>query len=351
MRDLYIQLRITRIIQETPDTFTYHLESADGKPVKYLAGQFLTFLVQLHGTEYRRSYSLSSTPGIDAFLAVTVKRIANGEISRYILRTWMTGDVVTSLLPSGRFTLQPEETAQRDIVMLGAGSGITPLFALLQQALYMEKASHVTLIYSNRDEKNAIFRERLLALQTVFAERFTIVWLYSDPIDASGAYRRMSNSLLETIAPQHLRYPRELAAFYICGPTEYMRMAQFTLTFMGFREDQLHKENFVVNTEAKIARVQVPQDASLKRVRLVHGDNVQTLEVPGNENILQAALRQQVQLPYSCKGGVCGSCIARCTAGKVWMSVNEVLTEKELSKGLVLTCTGYAQSDEVTLEW
>src|SRR5688500_7380964 len=98
MRDLYIQLRITRIIPETPDTFTYHFERTDGRPVKYQAGQFLTFLVQLHGTEYRRSYSLSSTPGIDGFLAVTVKRIANGEISRYILRTWMVGDVVTSLL-------------------------------------------------------------------------------------------------------------------------------------------------------------------------------------------------------------------------------------------------------------
>ncbi|MBO9152574.1 2Fe-2S iron-sulfur cluster-binding protein [Chitinophaga sp. GCM10012297] len=351
MRDLYIQLRITRIIQETPDAFTYHLESADGKAVKYQAGQFLTFILQLHGAEYRRSYSLSSTPGIDGFLAVTVKRIANGEISRYILRTWMVGDEVTSLLPSGRFTLEPLANARRDIVMLGAGSGITPLFALLQQALYLEKASHITLIYSNRDEKNTIFRERLIALQTVFTERFTIVWLYSDPADASGVYRRMSNSLLEIITPQHLHYPREQAEFYICGPAEYMRMAQFTLTFMGFREDQLHKENFVVNTEAKIARVQVPQDASLKRVRLKHEGGEQTLEVPGNETILQAALRQHVQLPYSCKGGVCGSCIARCTGGKVWMSVNEVLTEKELSQGLVLTCTGYAQSGEVTLEW
>ncbi|RPD40100.1 ferredoxin--NADP reductase [Chitinophaga barathri] len=351
MRDLYIQLRITRIIPETPDTFTYHLESADGKPVKYQAGQFLTFLVQLHGTEYRRSYSLSSTPGIDDFLAVTVKRIANGEISRYILRTWMVGDEITSLLPSGRFTLDSAPDTQRDIVMLGAGSGITPLFSILQQALHVEKAAHITLIYSNRDEKNTIFRERILALQSRFPDRFTIVWLFSDPANTTGVYRRMSNSLLEMIAPKHLQYPRELAGFYICGPAEYMRMAQFTLTFMGFREDQLRKENFVVNTEAKIARVQIPQDTTLKQVHLKHQGNIQILAVPGNESILHAALRQHVQLPYSCKGGVCGSCIATCTGGKVWMSVNEVLTEKELAKGLVLTCTGYAQSDEVTLEW
>jgi ring-1,2-phenylacetyl-CoA epoxidase subunit PaaE len=161
----------------------------------------------------------------------------------------------------------------------------------------------------------------------------------------------MNNSLLEMLAPKHLQYSREKAQFFICGPAEYMRMAQFTLTFMGFRADQLHKENFVVDTAGKIARTQIPSDTSVKQVLLKHENKTQALPVPGNETILQAALRQNVPLPYSCKGGVCGSCIAQCTSGKVWMSVNEVLTDKELSKGLVLTCTGYAQSDEVTLEW
>ncbi|WP_423737147.1 2Fe-2S iron-sulfur cluster-binding protein [Chitinophaga caseinilytica] len=351
MRDLYISLRITHIIRETPDTYTYRFESADGKPVKYRAGQFLTFLVELHGTEYRRSYSLSTTPGIDDHLAVTVKRVTNGAISRHIIRHWQVGDVVTSLLPSGRFVLDSQPDSARDILLLGAGSGITPLFSLLQQALYEEKASHVTLIYSNRNEESAIFRDRILALETRFPEQLTVVWIFSDPVDAAPGIRRMNNLILESIAPKHLRHPRGSALFYICGPAEYMRMAQFTLTFMGFRPDQLHKENFVVNTDAKIARVAVPEDTSIKQVRLLHSGVEQTLPVPGNETILHAALRQHVALPYSCKGGVCGSCIATCTSGKVWMSVNEVLTEKELSKGMVLTCTGYAQSDDVTLEW
>lgn len=351
MRDLYITLRITQIIREIPDTFTYRFENADGTPVKYRAGQFLTFLIDLNGTEYRRSYSLSTTPGIDADLAVTIKRVANGAISRHIIRYWQVGDIVTSLQPSGRFVLDSEPAAARDIVMLGAGSGITPLFSLLQQALYEEKASHVTLIYSNRNEENAIFRSRIQALEALFPERLTVEWIFSDPTDAAPGIRRMNNIILETIAPHHLRYSRETALFYICGPVEYMRMAQFTLTFMGFRHDQLHKENFVVNTDALIAKVTVPDDTSVKRVHLLHDGHTQTMEVPGNETILHAALRQQVALPYSCKGGVCGSCIATCTKGKVWMSVNEVLTEKELSKGMILTCTGYAQSDDVTLEW
>ncbi len=351
MRDLYISLRITHIIRETADTYTYRFESADGKPVKYRAGQFLTFLIDLHGTEYRRSYSLCTTPGIDDDLAVTVKRVTNGAISRHILRNWQIGDIITSLLPSGRFVLDSAPSTDRDILLLGAGSGITPLFSILQQALYEEKAAHVTLIYSNRNEESTIFRNRILALEKSFPDRLTVVWIFSDPIEAAPGFRRMNNIILEMITPKHLRHPRSEALFYICGPAEYMRMAQFTLAFMGFRQDQLHKENFVVNTDAKIARVSVPDDTSVKQVHLVHEDNSQTMEVPGNETILHAALRQNIALPYSCKGGVCGSCIATCTQGKVWMSVNEVLTEKELAKGMILTCTGYAQSKDVTLEW
>lgn len=351
MRDLYIQLRITDIIQETPDTYTYRLEAADGKTIKYQAGQFLTFLITLHGVEYRRSYSFSSTPGIDPFMAVTIKRIANGEISRYILRNWKVGDIVTSLLPSGRFTLEGMPDIERDLFFLGAGSGITPLFSLMQHALHFEHAAHITLIYSNRNAQNTIFYRRILELQQQFPQRLTILWLFSDPGDEPFDYRRMSNSLLEMLAPKHLRHQPDKAQFFICGPSEYMRMAQFTLTFMGFQPGQLHKENFVVNTAPLIARVQVPADASLKQVVLKHENKTQLLPVPGNETILHAALRQEVALPYSCKGGVCGSCIARCISGKVWMSVNEVLTEKELAQGLILTCTGYAQSNEVTLEW
>ncbi len=351
MNDLYIQLRITAVIPETPDTVTFRLEEVSGRTVAYKAGQFLTFLIRLHGTEYRRSYSFSSTPEVDSFMSVTIKRITNGEISRHILRTWKTGDVITSLLPSGRFTLEHMPDTPRDIFLLGAGSGITPLFSMLQHILYVEKAAHVTLIYSSRNEHNTIFYQQIKSLQQKFPDRLTVLWLFSDPGDTAVLYRRMSNSLLEMIAPKHLKFPRENAEFFICGPAEYMRMVQFTLTFMGFRSEQLHKENFVVNTEAKIARVQLPEDPSPRKVLLRFGDSEQTLEVPGNENILHAALRQNVHLPYSCKGGVCGSCIAKCTAGKVWMSVNEVLTDRELSKGLVLTCTGYAQTANVTLEW
>jgi ring-1,2-phenylacetyl-CoA epoxidase subunit PaaE len=125
---LYLRLRITDIIKETPDAYTYYLENTGPEPVVYQAGQFLTFLVELHGVTYRRSYSLSSTPGIDAHLSVTIRQKQNGEISRYIIGHWKKGDVITSLLPSGRFTLDRIAALPRHIFLFAAGSALHRYF-------------------------------------------------------------------------------------------------------------------------------------------------------------------------------------------------------------------------------
>lgn len=348
MDELYIHLRIREIIPETADAFTYRLETIGGQPLEYQAGQFITFLIYLHGTEYRRSYSFSSTPGIDPYPSVTIREKQNGEISRHILHHWKTGDQITALLPSGRFTLPGYATTPRDIFLFGAGSGITPLFSLLKDILHNEPTAHVKLIYSNTSESRTIFHRQLQELATQFSHQLHIIRLYSG--DPDHIIRRLSNLSLEPLVKQQLSYRKEDAQFFLCGPPEYMRTILFTLTFMGFAEEQLHKENFVVNTAPQLARIGVPEDTSVKNVELHLRGGVHTLSIPGNHNILGEALAQGIAIPYSCKGGVCGSCTARCTKGKVWMALNNVLTDKEIEQGFVLTCTGYAVSAEVVIE-
>ena len=352
MPDLYLRLRITEIIKETPDAFTYRLENTRPEPVIYQAGQFLTFLIELHGTTYRRSYSLSSTPGIDPFLSVTIREKENGEISRYILRHWQKGDVITSLLPSGRFTLNTLGPGPRDIFLLAAGSGITPVFSLLKHILYREPSARVTLVYSTTSPGRTIFFEQLQALQTKFSAQLHIIYLFSRqlPDNSPGFIRRLNNISLEPLVNERLRYNKEDAEFFTCGPPDYMRMILLTLTFMGFAEEQLHKENFVVNTAIKVEKAGRPRDASPKDVALQIGGKSYRITVPGDQHILDSALQQGVLLPYSCKGGVCGSCTARCTEGKVWMPVNEVLTDKELAQGFILTCVSYPVSEHVRIE-
>jgi ring-1,2-phenylacetyl-CoA epoxidase subunit PaaE len=351
MSELYLQLRITAVIRETPDTFTYQLEPVNGEMISYQAGQFLTFVVQLHGTEYRRSYSCSSTPGIDKQLAITVREKENGEISRHILRHWHVGQEVTALQPSGRFTLSALTNVPRDIFLIGAGSGITPLFSLLKHILHNEPTAHVTLLYSVPSHERTIFYHQLQALQQQFPAQLDIHYLFSvEPLDDRTLPRRLSNSLLENIVKEHLKYAPSLAQFFICGPPEYMRMGLLTLRFMGFDDAQLHKENFVVNTAPQLARVGVPDDAGIKDVTLRFHEREYTLKVPGNRNLLGEALAQGIALPYSCRGGVCGSCTARCLEGNVKMTWNEVLTDKEIADGYFLTCTGYIVSPQVSIE-
>ncbi|PSL22610.1 iron-sulfur cluster-binding domain-containing protein [Chitinophaga ginsengisoli] len=348
MDELYIHLRIREVIAETQDAFTYRLETIDGRPLAYQAGQFITFLIYLHGTEYRRSYSFSSAPGIDPYPSVTIREKQNGEISRHILHYWKAGDQVTALLPSGRFTLPGHTSSPRDIFLLGAGSGITPLFSLLKDILHNEPGAHIKLIYSNTSEERTIFHKHLQELAKQFPQQLHIILLFSN--DSEHMVRRLSNLSLEPLVQQQLRYRAADAQFFVCGPPEYMRMILLTLTYMGFEEEQLHKENFVVNTAPQLARIGTPEDSSMKNVELHLRGGVHKLSIPGNHNILGEALAQGIAIPYSCKGGVCGSCTARCTKGEVWMALNEVLTDKEIEQGFVLTCTGYAVSAAVVIE-
>lgn len=347
---MYFQLRITNIIRETAGTYTYQLENTAPEPVEYLAGQFLTFLITLNNKEYRRSYSFSSTPGVDPYLSVTIREKENGEISRHVIRTWKKGDIVTALEPSGRFTYEKTAAPEKDIFLLAAGSGITPVFSLLKHILVNEPGTHIKLIYSNTSPERTIFYEQLQQWQAQYASRLACIYLFSNDADSHHAYRRLNNILLEQLVAMHLRYQRADAQFFLCGPPDYMRTILLTLTFMGFSNAQLHKENFVVNTDARIAKTPLPGDNHLKEVLIRYRNEEYRLSVPGDQTILSYALDNNVLLPYSCKGGVCGSCTAQCVSGKVWMRVNEVLTEKELAEGLVLTCVGYAASDKVVLE-
>lgn len=351
MKELYLRLRIVEVMKETADAFTYQLEDITGAPLAYQAGQFLTFIINLHGTEYRRSYSLSSTPGVDTLPAVTVREKENGEMSRHILRNWKAGDIITSIQPSGRFTLDSIPDRPRDIFLLGAGSGITPLFSLLKYVLYNEPAAHVKLVYSNTTHQRTIFYQQLEKLEAQFGDRLHIMYLFSvEAPEDKMTYRRLSNLLLEPLVKQQLRFNKADAQFFVCGPPDYMRMILLTLTFMGFDETQQHKENFVVNTSPQLARIGTPEDRSIKQVVLKTNNGEHLLSVPGNMTILNAALAQGISLPYSCRGGVCGSCTARCSDGEVWMAWNEVLTDKEIEQGFVLTCTCYPVSASVLIE-
>jgi len=350
MTDDFLQLRIVRIHSETSDAKSYFLEPVDGRPVHHRVGQFLTLLLMHNGHEVRRSYSLSSTA--NETLQLTIKRIPNGEVSRYLLDTLHVGDVLTSLYPAGRFVL--DESLSGDLIMLGAGSGITPLFAMIKQVLGTEPHRRVTLLYSNSSERTIIFWDELNDLQRRYPDRFRLLTLLSNPSeDWTGLRGRLNNVMLERLLPDLVgTSDRQTLGFYTCGPADYMRMIQFTIVFSGFHTDQIRRENFVIEPVVITPPPLIAQDRTvLLRIRRREAEIREVdIQVPAYKSILQAALDEGISLPYSCRGGRCSTCIARCQSGSVHMTINDVLTERDLREGWVLTCTGYPESDGVVIE-
>lgn len=322
-------LRVTGRTNETHDTVTFRLIPVEGLLAPYLPGQFLTLVLGA----VRRSFSLTSYPG-DPFYAITVKRKVNGEVSRFLQDHIFEGSVLEAMPPAGRFTFSASGRV-RDIGFIAAGSGIAPILGLMRQALEEEPRSHVWMIDQNHSERDVIFSAELSALGV---DR---VSLLSAPESHAVLPQRLNNANLEILVRGLMRHALLDAVIFCCGPEALMRMAKFTLITMGFRAEQFRQEHFVIDAPPHPPLM----DSAPRRVGItVHGVR-HSFEVAYPVNILQQALARDVPLPYSCRGGRCSSCAVRVLRGRVVMSINDVLTEKDLAEGWVLTCTGYAASD------
>jgi ring-1,2-phenylacetyl-CoA epoxidase subunit PaaE len=332
-------LEITRTKNETEDTRSFYFKTKE--PFSYQAGQFITLLLSSEsGNELRRSYSLASSPCLNEPPFFTVKRIENGEASRFLFEKIQQGNTLLSLPSSGKFVLdQPMASVY---FFIAAGSGIIPIFSLIKELLHCYPFTQIILIYQCTNEQNIIYEASFKQLAQQFSERFQWHQYFSRPLSKSIQPTHFNNKML--MQQVHMLLAEKTSVqFYICGPLRFMRMAEFTLKTVGFASAQIHKEQFVVS-------LQQPKTAVLpygvfQNVLLHFQNKTYRFQVAYPKSILQAALEQEIDLPYSCKGGVCSTCMAKCIKGKVLMLNNEVLTEKDLEKGWVLTCVGYAATD------
>jgi ring-1,2-phenylacetyl-CoA epoxidase subunit PaaE len=280
---------------------------------------------------------------------VSITRVVNGEVSRYLIDHLKAGDILKSLYPAGRFTLESKPELSRDIFLIGAGSGMTPLFSILKTALQTEIASHITLINSNKNEQTALFWKQLQHLTLQYSGQLRSIHLFSDPLPSSHQYPvRLNISLLENLVYEELKYSTSEAQFYVCGPSDFMRMVRMTLIFMGFAEDSIYKENFITQAQSEITLSRYENTSTLP-VQLLFRNQSYLLQVPPHTSILKAALSQGIRLPYSCMAGMCATCLGTCTSGLAKMAINDVLTDKEVAQGLILTCVAYPLSADVTI--
>ena len=338
----YKRVQVIDIITETADAKTFVLQPLDDWQPVYKPGQFITLVFTTHGIEKRRSFSISSAN--QEPLAITVKKIDNGEFSRWLNYKVMVGDILFSSGISGFFVLPEQETFDT-VFFLAAGSGITPCYALIKYLLISSRKK-IILIYSNRSPADTIFHQALKSLHANFSDRFSIRFLFS--MKQNVLESRLSHWLLTHLLAEYLPGDKSRTLFFTCGPADYMIMAGISLRSNGVLSNQIVKEDF-----SPLPRLVIPKppDTDAHEVTILINKTTHRIKVQYPKSITASARQLGIALPYSCEAGRCGSCAATCTSGKIWMAYNEVLMEDEIEKGRVLTCQGYPVGGDATIQF
>jgi ferredoxin-NADP reductase len=317
----------------------------DGHQLTWREGQYLTFIHQFQGEEIRRSYSIISSSALGEPLAIGFRRIQNGIFSRYLADRLQPGDSLQTIGAAGFFTLPDNCSPYHDLVFFAAGSGISPIISLIKSALYGQPHLHVLLLYSTPAPEQTPFLQELIQLEKKFSNRFEIRFYFSNTVQLSKARLNRESLVvfLSGFTPE--RFSKTL--FYICGPDAYMRMCTYSLQESRVPAENIRKEIF--NT-VRVRTPFMPPDLSPRKVIIHQEGKIHIVTVAYPDTILSASKKKVLQLPYSCETGRCGNCAMRLISGNVWMSNNEVLTERELEDGLILTCVGHPVFGDAELD-
>ncbi len=341
--------KIVSIITNTLNTKSFVINTdVNNSNINIEPGQFITLSWIINGREIRRSYSISKYYRKSHHeIQFTVKRIENGLISRYLHDEVQVGDSVMVENIGGLFTLPKEINDFNQIYFVVAGSGIAPVIPMIEYILANIPQLHIQLIYSNKNQHETIFFDLINQYQETYPNQLNVIYLFSENDDI--LFSRLNNSLLTKLLHQTKKVDVSKILCYTCGPVDYMDTVIITLLTEGVPKNNIRKELFHTD-EALIAAI--PPDTTTRNVKIIF-QNGQTyqFEVQYPTSILNKALELGLRMPYSCGSGQCSTCTAKCVSGKVWMSYNEVLTDAELSKGLILTCTGFPINGDVILEY
>jgi ring-1,2-phenylacetyl-CoA epoxidase subunit PaaE len=347
-----LKLRIDKMEYGPGETLVLTFEILNGPKPAYFAGQFLTLLFTINNRELRRSYSLCSSPALDEPLCIAIKRVENGEISRFLHHKTAVGDVLEAFDPNGLFTYVPEPELTRTVFLFAAGVGITPVFSIIKTALVQETHSKLILVYSSRSVDETLFYADLNELEKQYPDRFKIVYVSSH--SKNLLYARLNVFLIEKLISQYLEFNPNDALFYTCGPIDYMVTCRIKLLELGYALSQIKRETFVLpedEADDDDMTEKEPSDTKTYTVILNNRGVINRIAVPYDRTILQEALLNNIDIPYSCRAGICSTCTGTCTSGKVRMDYNEVLVEDEIAAGRVLVCTGHPTENDTTIVW
>ena len=345
-------LKVKEIVKETNDTVSVSFQVPEDLKEAYAftPGQYLTLKLTINNEEQRRSYSICSSSAED--ITVAVKRVENGLVSSYLNEVLKENDEMEVMTPEGNFTLETDQAKKRKFVGFAAGSGITPIMSMVKQLSMDETETVFTLFYSNKMESDVIFKHQLDKLA---GDNLKINYIYTR--------QKLNNPLLEgridkSKATELIKADLSCLnadAFYLCGPEEMIFNVKSALEEFGVLNTKIKFELFT--TPVLMAEKPKQQEADENfdgeaLVTVIYDDE----EIDFNLNkdgdtILDAAMDNDVDVPFSCKGAVCCTCKAKVTEGKVTMDANYALSDQEVEDGYVLACQSHPASAKVTLDF
>jgi ferredoxin-NADP reductase len=330
LRARFRDLRVAEVIHQTEDAVTVVFDNPGPDRLSFHPGQYITLLLTRGGVQLRRAYSLCSDAAEPERVAITVKRVADGRVSNWINDHLEPGRVIRTLGPGGRFGIDEiRPKARRRLVLVGAGAGITPLYAIAQSITASEPASRVELIYGSRRWSDVIFRDELARLASERTRLHVRHVLTQPPGNWAGLRGRIAGDNLAALLPVDRR-----AQYYVCGPHGMMEgVVQFLLEG-GIPNSRIHTERFVPQGSGAVRA----GTGAVHLVRLLRSEAV--LKVKDTDTILDVGLAADLALPSSCRIGGCGACRQRVLKGEVEMEEPNCLTERERRQGYRLLCVG-----------
>jgi ring-1,2-phenylacetyl-CoA epoxidase subunit PaaE len=347
MKSFFLQVK--EVIKETSDTVSLSFWHPINEQIKYKAGQFITITVPTQdGKKVKRSYSMSSSPASDTAVVVTVKRVANGIVSNYLNDHVNAGDFLEIIEPMGTFCFNTEENPERNIILIGAGSGITPLISIAKTALKSESNTLVKLIYGNRNEESIIFKKTLEQLQTQYAGRFFVEHILSQSSSNWVGQKGRINQSNTTLWFKEVGVDFKKDHFYMCGPEEMMNQVKLIFDLNEVPKEHVNYERF--NAPMVEENTKAGEELKKQTITVKYDGETHTFEVLPHQTVLEAALELDIDLPYSCQAGMCTACLGKCVQGKIRMDEEEGLTENEIAQGFVLTCVSHPMTEGVVIE-
>ncbi|MBU0695235.1 MAG: ferredoxin--NADP reductase [Bacteroidetes bacterium] len=348
---------IAQVIEETIDakTFVFEIPSKLKKNFAFTSGQFIIIKSLINDKEYKRAYSLSVSPYTNEKHQITVKRIQNGIVSNHLNDTLKKDDKILVFPPSGEFFEELKSNLSNYLFFAG-GSGITPIYSIIKTLLNKDSNCLLKLIYANRNENSIIFKNELEKLEQQYPNKFRVTHVLSE---ASGGWNGMKGRLDKDKMKEFLsnihNYPIDQTEYYICGPSPFMELVEYELLNHRIPADQINLERFIsigdTEESLEVGNATAETNSGLKKVYATVEGIKNTVVCEENQNILDALLKAGIDAPYSCREGVCSTCLAKLISGKVKMKNYASLTDIDISENNVLTCQAIPLTSETEIKY